>query len=370
MRNGMATSSMGKDVVARATAKRAGVRRTLLAWFGRRARDLPWRRTKDPYRIWLSEIMLQQTQVETGIPYYTRFVQALPDVHALAAADEQDVLRLWEGLGYYRRARHLHQAAKVVVETLDGRLPTTSEQWQQLPGVGRYTACAIASIAFGEVVAVVDGNVKRVLARLLAVRQCVDDASTTDVLWQAAAALVSPTRPGAFNEALMELGATVCRPKQPNCDTCPVRRVCDARKDGCQADLPVRRLRKAVPHHQIVVAVIDKRGRFLIGQRPGDAMLGRLWEFPGGKLEDGETHEAALRRELQEEVGIDIDVGDHLATVDHAYSHFKVTLHVYRCRHTGGKPQPRYHVALKWVPRSQLGQYPFPTANRKFLDRV
>ncbi len=347
--------------------KRRQVRRGLLAWFAREARDLPWRRTADPYRIWVSEVMLQQTQVGTVLPYYRRFLRAFPTVSALADAPIDRVLKLWEGLGYYRRAAHLHAAANVIARERAGRLPRSAEQWGHLPGVGRYTAAAIASIAFGERVAVLDGNVKRVLARLLAVRASVDASATAAALWRAAERLVPARRPGEFNEAMMELGARICRPRHPRCPECPIRRQCDAHAEGLTDTLPIRDRRKRTPHYQIVAAVIEKRGWFLIGRRPANGMLGRLWEFPGGKVNVGETHAAALVREVGEEVGIEVAVGERIAVVEHAYSHFSITLHLYRCRHVSGRPEAKHHSRIRWVPRSHLRRYAFPAANKRVL---
>ena len=351
-------------------AKRTGIRRALLNWYGRHARDLPWRRTRDPYRIWLSEIMLQQTRVDTVQAYYERFTRALPRVEDLAGADEDVVLKLWEGLGYYSRARNLQRAARTIVHDLGHQFPSTAEGWQQLPGIGRYTAGAIASIAFDQRVPVLDGNVKRVFARLWAIDACIDESRTIEALWSVAEVLLPVKSPGTFNQAIMELGAQVCTPRRPQCDACPVQRWCDGHAQGRQALLPVRRSKKPTPHYEIVAAAIRKNGRYLLGKRPSDAMLGGLWEFPGGKVEAGETHEAALIRELKEELGIDIHVGRRLASVDHAYSHFSITLNVYACVHVQHRPQTHFHSALKWVPRKQFDQYAFPAANLKCFDRL
>ncbi|MBN1489451.1 MAG: A/G-specific adenine glycosylase [Phycisphaerae bacterium] len=346
---------------------RTAIRRAMLAWFRRNARDLPWRQTRDPYRVWLSEIMLQQTRVDTVIAYYQRFLRAFPTVNALASARLDRVLKLWEGLGYYSRARHLHAAARLIVHHHEGRLPATAEAWARLPGIGRYTASAIASIAFGERVAVLDGNVKRVLARLFRIRRCIDDGATVELLWAMAESLVPPRAPGDFNQAMMELGATVCTPKRPRCQVCPVRAHCEARIAGDQETLPVRRKRRPIPHIVIVAGAVCRDGKYLMGKRPVESMLGGLWEFPGGKVEPGETHEAAVAREMKEETGLGVRVGRRLASVNHVYSHFSVTLHLYACRAVRGRPRAIYHSELRWMGPAQFRRYAFPAATLKLL---
>jgi len=350
--------------------KHQAIRRALLRWFGREARDLPWRRTRDPYRIWLAEIMLQQTRVETVIPYYERFLEVFPTVRALAAAAQDEVLKQWEGLGYYGRARNLHKAARMIVAEFGGALPRTAEQWRQLPGVGPYTAGAIASIASGLAEPAVDGNVLRVLSRIFAIDDCIEDTAGREHITTIATGLLPPGRAGSFNQALMDLGARICVPRRPRCATCPVARWCDARRQGRQDELPVRRVRRATPHRAIVVAAIRRRGRYLIGRRPAEGLLGGLWEFPGGKIEPGETHAQALAREVREETGLTIRVGRRIAVVNHAYSHFSVTLYVYDCQALSGRTTARFHTKLKWVPRARLGRYAFPGANRRFLDKL
>ena len=353
--------------VAQPKVPQSRFRRALLAWYDRAARDLPWRRDPQPYAVWLSEIILQQTRVDQGLPYFERFRAALPDVFALAAAPDEAVLKLWEGLGYYTRARNLHKAARRIVAERDGAFPQTAADWETLPGVGPYTARAIASIAFGEAVPVVDGNVKRVLARLDDVAEPIEDRAVDRCLWERAAELLAPRRPGDFNQAMMELGARVCTPKQPDCPACPVAQWCAARAHGTQHERPVRTPKKAVPHHEVVVAVIRRNGRCLIGRRPSAGLLGGLWEFPGGKVRPGESHEAALQREIREELGVEIEVGGLIASVRHAYSHFRITLTAYCCACPEGTPQPGVHTELKWVLPADFQRYPFPKANQKFL---
>jgi len=343
------------------------IRRPLLAWFRREKRDLPWRRTCAPYSVWLSEIMLQQTRVEQGTPYYERFLDAFPTVEALAQATEDEVLKLWEGLGYYTRARNLHKAARLIVHKQDGVFPRRAAEWIQLPGVGRYTAGAIASIAFGERVAVLDGNVKRVLSRLFDIEDCVDETRTQDRLWSIAEALVPRGAPGDFNQGMMELGARICLPRNPHCSSCPLGKVCAARVSGTQDQRPVRRPKKETPHQEIVVAAICKNGWYLLGKRPAKGLLAGLWEFPGTTIKPGENHLQALRRMGKEDLGLGLRAGQLFGTVTHAYSHLRVTLHVYACRQESGTPQPKAHDVLKWVPRSRLSQYALPKANHKFL---
>jgi len=350
--------------------KKTALRRSLLAWFRRHARDLPWRRTKDPYCVWLSEIMLQQTRVETVIPYYERFTAAFPTVHDLAAATGDEVLKLWEGLGYYSRARNLHTAAKIVVEQFDGRFPEDAQALQQLPGLGRYSAGAVASIAFGQPVPVLDGNVRRVLTRVFAIGRQADDPELTKALWFLAERLVAPRTPGNFNQALMELGALVCAPETPDCDHCPLRRHCDAHRRGLQSELPLRKGKKSIPHFEVVAAALEHDGRYLFAKRPTTAMLGGLWELPGGKVKAGEPHPQALRRELVEKLGVELEVGDLAATVVHRYTHFYITLYVYRGSLQAGTPEAREHDELKWLSPGEIGQYALPTSTRKALARI
>jgi len=292
---------------------------------------------------------------------------AFPTVHALAKAHIDHVLKVWEGLGYYTRARNLHKAARIIACERGGQFPRSAAEWQDLPGVGRYTSGAIASITLREQVAVLDGNVKRVLSRLFNIAESIDEGKTEQHLWFLAQALVPAKAPGDFNQAMMELGARVCTPKKPKCGQCPIRNHCDAHRAGVQEQRPVRRAKKKTPHHEIVVGVICKRGWFLIGKRPPAGLLGGLWEFPGGKVRKSETHRQALVREIWEEMGIRVKVEGLVSVVDHAYSHFKVTLNVYRCSHLGGRLKPHAHTQLKWVPRAHFGRYAFPKANHKFL---
>jgi A/G-specific adenine glycosylase len=347
------------------------IRRRLLAWFDAHRRELPWRQRRDPYAIWISEIMLQQTQVATVVDYYNRFLKRFPTIEKLAAADLDTVLKLWEGLGYYSRARNLHKAARRIVANFAGKLPPSAAELRKLPGVGPYTAGAIASIAFGAAEPVVDGNVQRLLCRLCRIEQPPKQSATQQRLWNLATQLVAEGRPGDFNQAMMELGAMICRPRNPACRDCPLAPLCLARKAGLQDELPHRTPGKTSPHHTIVAGVISRSdGRILIDRRPTEGLLGGLWEFPGGKVEPGETLLEALRREVREEVGLTIDVGEKLCVVRHAYSHFRITMHVFLARRAAGRARPLACDAVKWVARSNLRRHAFPQANRVVLDHL
>jgi A/G-specific adenine glycosylase len=313
--------------------------------------------------------MLQQTQVKTVIPYYRRWLERFPTVEILAAADQQQVLKLWQGLGYYARARNLHRAAQIIVEDWGGQFPDTLDAVLQLPGVGKTTAGGILSAAFNQPVPILDGNVKRVLARLTALS--VPPKRALSDLWHISEQILDPKYPRGFNQALMDLGATVCLPKQPRCDRCPWSEYCQAYLLNLQTKLPMSEPRSPLPHKQIGVAVIwNDQGQVLIDKRPQKGLLGGLWEFPGGKVEPQETLPDCIRREIKEELGIEIEVGNHLITVDHAYTHFKVTLTVHHCRHLTGEPQPLACDEVRWVTLDDLETYPFPKANQQIIDAL
>lgn len=341
------------------------LRSRLLDWYATSGRSLPWRETRDPYRIWISEIMLQQTQVKTVIPYFDRWIQQFPSVQSLADAELQTVLKAWEGLGYYARARNLHRAAKQIAET---GFPTDLDSIQALPGIGRTTAGGILSAAFDQPISILDGNVKRVLARLIALDKVPNKALTQ--LWAISDQLIDPENGRDFNQALMDLGATVCTPKNPACLVCPWRSHCKAYNLGVQSELPMSETRTAIPHKVIGVAVIWKDQRILIDRRKPEGLLGGLWEFPGGKLEPGETIEECIQREIREELAIDIAVGEQLIVVDHTYTHFRVTLNVHHCQYLAGEPQAIECDEIRWVSIDELSDYPFPKANIKIIEAL
>ncbi len=351
-------------------ARRAPFAERLLAWFADNRRDFPWRRTRDPYRIWISEVMLQQTRAATVVPYYDRFLERFPDLPALAGAEMDDVLKAWEGLGYYRRARHLKSAAEHIVRDGGDTLPDDYDAMLALPGVGRYTAGAVMSLAHDQARPILDGNVRRVLSRVWAIDADPRAAATTRWLWAAAEALIPTGRAGAFNEAMMELGAVVCTPRAPSCADCPLAGLCDGHASGTPEAYPVRPPKKAIPHVDVTAGVIRRGARILITQRRAEAMLGGLWEFPGGKLEPGETLEECLRRELREELDIQVRIEEPLVAVDHAYSHFRITLHTFLCRHSRGRVQDLGCAAHRWVTPDQLDDFAFPKADRVVVAKL
>jgi A/G-specific adenine glycosylase len=359
------------DALVPTDAHRTAFRGALLDWYDDAKREMPWRNTDDPYRIWVSEVMLQQTRVDQARPYYERFTEAFPTVEALAEADRDAVLRLWEGLGYYSRARYLHEAAQLVVNEYDGQVPDTWDEIRELPGIGPYTAAAVLSIAYEKPEAVLDGNVTRLLTRIFAVDEEATSSRTKRRLRAAANQLIDPDRPGAFNQAMMELGATLCTPRTPSCDRCPVQDVCAAYADGNPEAYPVTPESKSVPHHDIAVGLVfDADDRLLIQRRPDDGLLGGLWEFPGGKREEGEDLAAACRRELREELGIEVEIGELFYSLDHAYSHFKITLYAYQCRLADGTPTAREGQPIQWVTVDELDDYAFPRANRRLIEEL
>lgn len=343
-------------------------RKDLLAWFDRHRRDLPWRHNRTAYRVWVSELMLQQTRVDQAIGYYERFMGRFPDVHALAAAERGAVMKLWEGLGYYSRAQRAHATAKHLVATRDGVFPDTYDGLLELPGIGPYTAAAIASLAFGRDHAVLDGNVIRVMARVLTEEGLPGSVAVKRRLQQELDALLPRGKAAAFNEAMMELGALVCTPAKPQCLVCPLRKVCRAATQGRAEDFPVRAPKKKLPHRDVGAGVIiNDRGEVLIAQRKETSMLGGLWEFPGGGVEPGETLPECIARELHEELGLTVRVGPHLITVRHTFSHFRMDLHAYWVRVNRGKPKALGCAGWAWVPVERIADYPLPRADQKIL---
>ena len=347
------------------------VKNKLLPWFAANKRSMPWRSKRTPYRVWISELMLQQTRVDQATPYFHRFIKRFPSLKSLAEASQEDVLKQWEGLGYYSRARNLHKAAQILVEEHRGRFPSCPEEIIKLPGIGSYTAAAIGSLAFNLNMAVLDGNVIRVLSRLFAYEKNTRSTAAKKELQQLADDLLVIGDAGNYNEAMMELGATVCMPKNPQCPACPLARSCLGKKTGTPTDFPLKTPKKKVPHIIVGAAVVtDRKGEVLITQRRSEDMLGGLWEFPGGKQEAGETIQECIARELKEELGIEIEVGSFLVTVKHAYSHFTMDLHTYFAKIKSGRPKVIECQNFQWLEISNLRKVPYSKADLKIIDEL
>lgn len=340
----------------------------LLSWYDTTKTPRPWH-SRDPYHVWISEIMLQQTQVATVLPYYEQWFQRFPTLESLATAPLDDVLKQWEGLGYYSRARNIHATAQKLIQDHKGIFPHTIDGLLALPGIGPYTANAIGSIVYDLPAGVLDGNVIRVLSRLTDLTTDTTKSATKTYLQNVANQLVSPKRPGDYNQAIMTLGQKICTPQKPQCQSCPINDLCLSRQRGTQHERPVRPPRKRTPHYDVVAGIIYRDdGKFLITQRPLDGMLGGLWEFPGGKVEQGETLSAALTREILEETACQIHATNEiLAVVKHAYTHFKITLHALRAQYMEGDIQHIGVIDHRWVDLDEVDHYPFAVTDLKII---
>jgi A/G-specific adenine glycosylase len=358
----------------------AGLRAKLLDWFDRHRRDLPWRArpagapagsARDPYRIWVSEVMLQQTTVAAAVPYFERFVAALPDVRALAAADEQRVLKLWEGLGYYRRARHLYAAARVLVRSHGGALPDDPAVWAELPGVGRYTLGAVLSQAFDRRLPIVEANSLRVLARLFGYPGDPRAGAGKAWVWAAAETVLPRARCGDFNQALMELGALVCTPTAPACDSCPLSGRCEAKRLGRQDRIPPKKKPPAVTAVSEVGVVVRDGGKVLVCQRPADA--GRwqnMWEVPHGPRAADEDVSAAAARVAKELTGLDVSPGAELMTIRHGVTRYAIALVCVEADRTGGTFAPGAYADARWVTVADLAAFPVSAPQRKLMTAL
>jgi A/G-specific adenine glycosylase len=344
---------------------RSWLARRLLPWFHRHRRDLPWRRDRDPYRIWVSEVMLQQTQVATVIPYFERFLQTFPSVADLAAAEEQEVLRLWEGLGYYRRARDLHRAARLLAAEHDGQFPDDAAILSGLPGLGRYTCNAVLSQAFDRRLPILEANSQRVLSRLFGRAEDPRQGPARRWLWQTAEDILPQRQVGAFNQALMELGALVCTPAAPRCGDCPLAGRCLARQMGRQESIPAR-----TPSPEIVrvreAAVVLRRGsEVLLVQRPHGGRWAKMWEFPHGPLQEGETEETAAARILHELTGLHGKLGSELLAIRHAVTRHRIALTCFDAEYAGGEFHSDFYVEARWLSLADLVAYPVSSPQRR-----
>lgn len=341
--------------------------KTLLAWYEKNKRDLPWRHTKDPYHIWISEVMLQQTKVETVIPYFQRFIKQFPTLVHLAEADEESVLKAWEGLGYYSRARNLHHAVREVKEKYGGVVPDTEEEISKLKGVGSYTAGAILSIAYGKPVPAVDGNVMRVLSRILLIEDDITKAKTKRLFEQIVRKLIPENAASSFNQALMELGALVCTPKSPGCLLCPVMDHCRAFHEGMQTELPVKAKQKPPKQVHIAVAVLENEyNEFLIVKRPEHGLLANLWEFPNCETNRSNKEEALIQH-LQSKWNAEIKMDKHVFSFSHTFSHLQWKMDVFYGKPTG---EIEMNDDMKWVDLDEMKTYPFSVAHQKIIKEL
>ncbi|MBN1590430.1 MAG: A/G-specific adenine glycosylase [Pirellulales bacterium] len=352
-------------------AWRARFRRALLRWYARAARDLPWRRSRDPYRVWVSEIMLQQTQVTTVEPYFNRFVRAFPTVKALARADESRVLRLWEGLGYYRRARQMHQAAQAIVEQHAGRFPRDRDAVRALPGIGRYTAGAILSIAFDAREPILEANTIRLFCRVLAYDGPPHASQGQALLWAMAERVLPRREVGRLNQALMELGSEVCRNRTPQCDACPVEALCEARRRGLESQIPRPKPKPVFEYRHEAAVLIRRRGCVLLIQRPEGGRWAGLWDFPRYALdaEDDTRRRAELVEHVRRQTGLTIELGSRLKTIRHGVTRYRITLECYEGRCLSGRLNRGHNRPMRWLHPAELDDYPLSTTGRK-LSRL
>lgn len=341
--------------------------RDLLRWYRRSARELPWRTTKDPYKIWISEIMLQQTTVAAVIPYYNRWIKRFPTIHHVARAHEQTILKFWQGLGYYSRARNIKKTAKGICQDFQGHLPRDPVLLKSLPGFGPYTVGAVASIAFDIRHPIIDANVRRVVMRVLAIEGKADSKIDRKV-YSYLDTILPKKNVGDFNQALMELGALICKKNNPLCSACPVRNFCEAYRKGIQELIP-KSVSKVIKNQEAAIAVIKDKNKILIQKRPDKGLFAGLWEFPGGKLKKEEGVRQALKRKVIEELGAEVKNIKFLLNVTHYYTQFKVRLHVFTCA-LESNSYPTSPLQHKWVSIPQLSNYPMPSGSAKIVEKL
>jgi A/G-specific adenine glycosylase len=359
-----------EDGLRAGAARRRTVAPRLLSWFDRNQRDLPWRRDRDPYRIWVSEVMLQQTQVATVLAYFERFLARFPTPADLAAASEHDVLLLWEGLGYYRRARDLHGAARIIVAEHAGQLPNDPAMLKQLPGFGEYTCNAVLSQAFDQRLPILEANSQRLLSRLFGRTGDPREGPARRWLWSAAAGLLPAQRVGAFNQALMELGSLLCTPTTPKCSQCPLAKQCVAFREGKQEEIPVRARSSASTPVREVAVVVRRAGRVLLVRRPDHGRWSGMWEFPRAEPRDAETEETAARRIVHELTGLRTRIGPELLTIRHGVTRFAITLVCFEAEHLRGEFASAFYREGAWLLPDELARYPVSAPQRRLAKAL
>ena len=340
----------------------------LIKWYDKKQYNFPWRNCNDPYKTWISEVMLQQTQVKTAMPYFKRWMKRFPTVKHVACSDIDTILKYWEGLGYYSRAHNIKKASDMICSNMDGNLPQ-NDTLRNLPGIGDYMEGSIMSIAFNKPYPAIDGNVKRVFSRLL----CKDFHSTLDIknLKNYISKKIHKKRPGCFNQAIMDLGREICKPTSPICSECPLQKNCMAYSKNLVSNFPKKLIKKAVPSFDVVVGlIINKNRNFLITKRPKHKMLGGLWELPGGKREKGESLKKSLIRELKEEIDVDINIDRKIGMIQHSYSHMNISLHGYECNIKKGEISMNECDDARWINLDQINSYTFPKANHKLFSII
>ena len=342
---------------------------SLLYWYNKNKKLFPWRKIKDPYKIWVSEIMLQQTQVQTVIPFYNKWVLKFPNIESVSKAGDNELFKYWEGLGYYQRVQNLRKACIQILENYDGSIPSNKNDLMNLKGVGDYTASAIASIAFNKKHHVIDGNVKRIMSRLLCLPHFLSKSMSK--INKFLSEHISDKSPGDFNQALMDLGREICTPKSPQCLKCPISDYCKSHLMNKVSKYPIKNNNKKIfPHYDIGIGVIWHEDKILITKRKKSGLLGGLWEFPGGKIRPTETKEACIKREIKEELNIDIDISNFIAKVIHKYSHFGISLYAYHCHYKGGIIRCNSADNFKWIKSNNFSDYPFPKANHYLFPHI
>ena len=344
----------------------------LLQWFRNTKRDLPWRRTYNPYHVWISEIMLQQTQMDRGVAYFLRWIDRFDNVKAVADAQEQEILKYWEGLGYYARAKNLHKASKIIASDFGGEVPCDYDRLLLLPGIGPYTAAAIASVAGNQDVPVIDANVARVYARLFDIATPVKDRQAQKLLGEIADTLLPRGQARAYNQALMDLGGLVCTPKNPHCPRCPVATSCEALRKGTVAERPVTGFKKKIITLYRVAGIICWNGKIFIQQRSRGDVWGGLWEFPGGEVEQEEEIDTRVAARIFEDTGLSVLPVRPITRVIHQYTHHKIILHCFLCTLQGKRTVPVLSSACdyRWIGPEEIDRFAFPAGPRKVIEYI
>jgi len=344
------------------------IAKSILNWYDNNFIDYPWRKNKNPYSIWLSEVMLQQTQVKTAIPYFISWLNSFPNIDSVANSNIDYILKKWEGLGYYNRAHNFYLACKLSQKKYNSSVPNIFNEFITFPGVGEYIAGAVLSIAYNKQIVAIDVNIKRVFSRLEEI-QIINNQDKKNI-HQKILNQISKNRPGDFNQALMDIGRTICKSNKPNCKICPLQSFCKSYLNNSTASFPLKISKIKKPHYKIAVGVIKKNNQILISKRKLNGLLGGLWEFPGGKILSGETPEECIKREVKEELGISIIPKQFIKEITHQYSHFSINLVAYFCKYNSGTPQTIECQDWKWISINQFDQFAFPKANHKLFNSI